>query len=226
MALPKNWEAIAAYLMAHGYTPIATAGILGNIEQESGGDPEAVGTGGGGLIGFTPLPAGYVTGNAQRDLQTQLAGLIRYNNAQGQLLIAQLNRSRTAEQAALLYQNNFERPLPGPTENTANRVNSAKEVYGKLAGSQGVNPLNLSNDVYNLLTGGWQFSAPTTQDLAKGSGAVAKGLDFNLANIGKYILAAGLVGVGVYFLGRRENVIPAPSNVAKGAAKTAAVVAK
>ena len=47
----------------------AAAGIAGNIYQESKGNPESVGSGGGGLIGWTPLPSGFVTGNVQADLQ-------------------------------------------------------------------------------------------------------------------------------------------------------------
>ena len=35
--------------------------LLRRMQQESGGNPESVGDGGGGLIGWTPLPGGYVT---------------------------------------------------------------------------------------------------------------------------------------------------------------------
>jgi len=73
--LPENYGAIVSYLMAHGYTGLAAAGIAGNIYQESKGNPESVGSGGGGLIGFTPLPGGYVTGNVGADLLTQLAAV-------------------------------------------------------------------------------------------------------------------------------------------------------
>ncbi|HYK30287.1 MAG TPA: phage tail tip lysozyme, partial [Streptosporangiaceae bacterium] len=58
--LPANFGKIVAFLTAHGYTKMAAAGIAGNIYQESKGNPESVGTGGGGLIGWTPLPAGFV----------------------------------------------------------------------------------------------------------------------------------------------------------------------
>ena len=68
--------AIVSFLLAHGYSHNAAAGIAGNIYQESKGNPESVGMGGGGLIGWTPLPAGFVTGNASADLQTQLAALL------------------------------------------------------------------------------------------------------------------------------------------------------
>ena len=68
-----------SFLLAHGYSDNAAAGIAGNMYQESKGNPESEGMGGGGLIGFTPLPAGYVTGNPAADLQTQLAAVLTYN---------------------------------------------------------------------------------------------------------------------------------------------------
>jgi hypothetical protein len=65
--LPANYAAIVGFLTSHGYTGNAAAGIAGNIYQESGGNPESEGDGGGGLIGWTPLPGGYVTGNPAAD---------------------------------------------------------------------------------------------------------------------------------------------------------------
>ena len=55
--LPENVTAIVSFLLAHGYSDNAAAGIAGNMYQESKGNPESEGMGGGGLIGFTPLPA-------------------------------------------------------------------------------------------------------------------------------------------------------------------------
>ena len=89
--LPANYGPIVTYLMAHGYTGLAAAGIAGNIYQESKGNPESVGSGGGGLIGFTPLPSGYVTGNVSADLVTQLAAIVTYNQQWSQYIPA-LNR--------------------------------------------------------------------------------------------------------------------------------------
>lgn len=50
-----NYIVIARYLVAHGYSGAAAAGVVGDIAGESGGNPESVGSGGGGLIGWTPL---------------------------------------------------------------------------------------------------------------------------------------------------------------------------
>jgi hypothetical protein len=107
--LPANYAAIVDYLTAHGYSPLGAAGIAGNIYQESKGNPESVGTGGGGLIGWTPLPAGFVTGNATADLQTQLAALLTYNQQWSQF-IPTLNAATNPTEAADIYMNYFERP--------------------------------------------------------------------------------------------------------------------
>ena len=107
--LPENYGTIVTFLVANGYTPVAAAGITGNIYQESGGDPEAVGTGGGGLIGWTPLPAGFVTGNAQADLQTQLQAILTFNQQWAQY-IPLLNDTSSPAQAAYVYMTDFERP--------------------------------------------------------------------------------------------------------------------
>jgi len=97
------------FLTRHGYTKLAAAGMAGNMYQESKGNPESVGSGGGGLIGFTPLPPGYVTGNPVADLRTQLAAVLTYNQQWSQYIPA-LNAATSATQAADIYMNDFERP--------------------------------------------------------------------------------------------------------------------
>jgi Phage tail lysozyme len=125
--LPANYAAIVSFLTAHGYTGIAAAGIAGNIYQESGGNPESMGSGGGGLIGWTPLPAGMVTGNPAADLQTQLAAILTFNQQWAQYLPA-LNAAATPAQAADIYVTDFERagiPAFGNREASAAAVAAA-----------------------------------------------------------------------------------------------------
>jgi hypothetical protein len=113
--------------MAHGYTGLAAAGIAGNIYQESKGNPESVGSGGGGLIGFTPLPSGYVTGNVSADLVTQLAAIVTYNQQWSQYIPA-LNAASSASSAAYIYMSDFERPgipVAGTREAAATAVAAA-----------------------------------------------------------------------------------------------------
>jgi len=122
--LPENYATIVRFLMAHGYTPLAAAGIAGNIYQESKGNPESVGTGGGGLIGWTPLPGGFVTGNPAADLRTQLQAILVYNQQWAQYLPA-LNAAASPAQAADVYMTYFERPgIPA----AANREGAAAAV--------------------------------------------------------------------------------------------------
>ncbi len=122
--VPANYAAIVNFLTSHGYTGNAAAGIAGNIWQESGGNPESVGSGGGGLIGWTPLPGGYVTGNPSADLQTQLAAILTFNQIWSQYIPA-LNAASSPAAAAAIYVTDFERAgIPA----VANREAAAQAV--------------------------------------------------------------------------------------------------
>jgi hypothetical protein len=125
--LPDNVTAIVSFLLANGYSDNAAAGIAGNMYQESKGDPESEGMGGGGLIGFTPLPAGYVTGNPATDLQTQLNAVLTYNQGWASYLPA-LNAAASPADAASIYVTDFERagiPAASTREASADNVASA-----------------------------------------------------------------------------------------------------
>jgi hypothetical protein len=125
--LPDNVTAIVSFLLANGYSDNAAAGIAGNMYQESKGDPESEGMGGGGLIGFTPLPAGYVTGNPATDLQTQLSAVLTYNQGWAAYLPA-LNAAASPAAAADIYVTDFERagiPAASTREASAENVASA-----------------------------------------------------------------------------------------------------
>ena len=124
--LPDNVTAIVSFLLAHGYSDNAAAGIAGNMYQESKGDPESEGMGGGGLIGFTPLPAGYVTGNPSADLQTQLEAVLAYNQ-QWAGYLPELNSAASPADAASVYVTDFERAgIPAASTREA----SAEDVAG------------------------------------------------------------------------------------------------
>jgi hypothetical protein len=124
--LPLNVTAIVSFLLAHGYSHNAAAGIAGNIYQESKGDPEAVGMGGGGLIGWTPLRAGLITGNAAADLQTQLAAILVYNEGWSSYLPA-LNAAASPASAAYIYVTDFERAgIPAAATRETSAANVAR----------------------------------------------------------------------------------------------------
>jgi hypothetical protein len=125
--LPENVSAIVSFLLAHGYSDNAAAGIAGNIYQESKGNPESVGMGGGGLIGWTPLPSGFVTGDVAVDLQTQLAQILIYNEQWASYLPA-LNAAGSPADAASIYVTDFERagiPAASTREASADAVAAA-----------------------------------------------------------------------------------------------------
>ena len=125
--LPQNVTAIVGFLLAHGYSHNAAAGIAGNIYQESKGNPESVGMGGGGLIGWTPLRPGMVTGDPAADLRTQLAALLVYNEGWSSYLPA-LNAAASPASAAYIYVTDFERagiPAAATREASAAHVAAA-----------------------------------------------------------------------------------------------------
>ena len=122
--LPDNVTTIVSFLLANGYSDNAAAGIAGNMYQESQGNPESEGMGGGGLIGFSPLPAGYVTGDPAADLQTQLSAVLIYNQ-QWASYLPELNAAATPADAADIYVADFERAgIPA----ASNREASAEAV--------------------------------------------------------------------------------------------------
>jgi TP901 family phage tail tape measure protein len=107
-----NLVNVAKYMATHGYTPVAAAGIAAAVYGESGGNPEAAGTGGRGLIGWTPpgtLPNSAFTGNVVADFNNQLAAILRYNQIWRQF-IPLLNGAADPISAADIYSQYFERP--------------------------------------------------------------------------------------------------------------------
>lgn len=109
--------AVGQYMVEHGYTRAAAAGIASCVDGESAGNPESVGSGGGGLIGWTPINsaqpnANIITGNATQDMKTQLADILYYNSSEiGQSLVTQLNKINDPVAAADFFSENFEKPL-------------------------------------------------------------------------------------------------------------------
>lgn len=115
MPIPQNAKAIWTFLIAQGFSSNAAAGILGNIEQESGGDPASPS---GGLI--------QILGNAGGTLAQSLAATMQYIKANGS--VADINAHATTPAAAAIYfSDQYERP-DAALANNANRESSAQEV--------------------------------------------------------------------------------------------------
>jgi hypothetical protein len=133
-----NYElAVGEYLVENGYSKAGAAGVVGCIDGESGGDPESVGSGGGGLIGWTPISSAapnpnIITGNPATDMMTQLEDLLYYNSSEiGQSLVTQLNAITDPVQAADFYSQNFEKPAVLDSDV---RPSTAEQIYSELGG--------------------------------------------------------------------------------------------
>jgi hypothetical protein len=133
-----NYElAVAQYLVEHGYSKVGAAGVVGCIAGESAGNPESVGSGGGGLIGWTPISSAapnpnIITGNPAQDMMTQLADLLYYNGTEiGQSYVSQLNSQANAVAAADFYSANFEKPAVTYSDV---RPSTADQIFTELGG--------------------------------------------------------------------------------------------
>jgi LysM repeat protein len=94
----QNLVSVAEFLVAHGASKIAAAGVASNIAGESTGDPESVGSGGCGLIGWTPCSV-QVTGNPTADLAAQMQDLLAYITANGSIADLNANAGSVSEEA-------------------------------------------------------------------------------------------------------------------------------
>jgi Phage tail lysozyme len=131
-----NYElAVAHYLVEHGYSKAGAAGVVGCIAGESAGNPESVGSGGGGLIGWTPLSSAapnpnIITGNPAADMMTQLSDLLYYDSSEiGQSLVNQLNAISDPVSAADFFSANFEKPAVTYSDV---RPSTAQQIYSEL----------------------------------------------------------------------------------------------
>ena len=133
----NNLLAIGQYLVDNGYSKAAAAGVASCVDGESAGNPESVGSGGGGLIGWTPLGsaapnANIVTGNASADMLAQLADILYYNSHEiGASQVAGLNSQTDPVAAADFYSQNFEKPAVTDSDVVPS---VAEKVYSELGG--------------------------------------------------------------------------------------------
>jgi cell wall-associated NlpC family hydrolase len=137
-----NLMEIGKYLMSQGASAAAAAGIASVVYGESAGNPESVGSGGYGLIGWTGnsigLPAGYhgPTGNASKDLAIQMAGLVGYGKANGPW--GSLIKMTDPVAAGDMWSSVFERPAVHLSDT---RPSLATQLYASLRGFKGMGPV-------------------------------------------------------------------------------------
>jgi Phage tail lysozyme len=206
----NNLVVLAEYLMAHGYSPEGAAGVAGAAAGESGGDPESVGTGGAGLIGWTPPSKAspyqpIVTGDAQTDFDYQLADVAQYNDDQGASNLQTLNAQTDPVKAADYYSQVFERPKITDSDV---RPSVANYVYDKISGLPTTGTLTPTDKNTGSDSGG--TPAQTTSILNPVSDVLSalggKSFRNDLMRFGLIVFGGALVLVGVFMLVGKQTI--------------------
>lgn len=153
--VPANAQQIWDYLIGQGFTNNAAAGILGNIEQESGGDPTAgVWPNNYGVIQWTPAGNYF---SSPPSLAQQLPAIMSYINANGS--VADINaHASSASEAALYFSEHYERPNAAEANNenrqeSADLTLQAAQQGWKMSTGQPVNNPNPTPTANAELTG-------------------------------------------------------------------------
>ena len=199
MAVPQNAQAIYTYLTGKGFSANAAAGILGNIEQESGGNPTA---------GSDPPGAGLIQilGDPGGSLSSELDKTMAYILANGSVADINANASSPAA-AALYFSTKYERPNPADANN-ANRQQSAQDVaaaassgnWSTAASSTSGSGSNGSSATLDSITGSVSGIVTDFDDIAK--------VFVNLTQpsfwlrIGMFIVGTGLLVIAVFMLAK------------------------
>jgi hypothetical protein len=209
MAVPQNAQAIYTYLTGKGFSANAAAGILGNIEQESGGNPTA---------GSDPPGAGLIQilGDPGGSLSSELDKTMAYILANGSVADINANASSPAA-AALYFSTKYERPNPADANN-ANRQQSAQDVaaaassgnWSTAASSTSGSGSNGSSATLDSITGSVSGIVTDFDDIAK--------VFVNLTQpsfwlrIGMFFAGVGLLGLAVWIMMGRPtpNIVPVP----------------
>lgn len=109
----QNGTTIYKYLRQNGYTPMQAAGAIASIWGESEWNPESQGSGGRGLISWTPsstLPDSAFTGNASADMSSQLPLILSFVSKNGdQGAVAMMAGAATVSDAAQIWGQKVER---------------------------------------------------------------------------------------------------------------------
>lgn len=197
----SNGTAIYKYLLANlfGGNAVAAAGAIASIWGESGWNPESVGTGGFGLIGWTGntlgLPAGYhgPTGNATKDLDIQIPAIVGFVHASGdQGTINEMMKAGSVLDAANEWGHGVERF--GINDVHSAGVSAATEIMNSV--SKGTTPAK-------------ELAAEKKLGFSKGGIA---GRAFNLGGvIPEKVLGRGVSTGMPYAFGAGERVTPPAS---------------
>ena len=134
-------QTIWNFFTSRGLSPSATAGVMGNLQQESGLNPSEHGGylsqwGGSRLTSLDNYASSQ--GTSPSNLQTQLQFMWGEMQSGNYINVNQLN-TYDAEQAALYFSNNYEKPAAWAANNTG-REQYAQSFYNEFAGGSGSGP--------------------------------------------------------------------------------------
>lgn len=217
----NNLVTTAEYLMAHGYTAEAASGIAADMAGESSGSPEAVGSGGAGLIGWTPPSKAapnqpITTGNWQADFNAQLPDVLYYNNQQGSAALQSLNAEPDPVSAADYYSSEFERPL---VLHSDVRPDVARYVYNSVRGLPTKGILGQGSTPNDKNTNPQQATLTSFNPLNPLSwfSAFSASSDY-LQRFGLIIFGGAIVLIGIWLLAGKQTIKIATTAVAPEAA--------
>lgn len=140
--LSGNEQRIMDYFMGKGLTRAQAAGIVGNIHQESGGDPNRRQMGGGPGYGLAQWEGSRKRDLAQfareqgrpiSDLRTQLDFMYKELTSTESRAFRALETATTSAQAADIFQRQYERAA---RPNTNNRIAHANRVFRSYGDNQ------------------------------------------------------------------------------------------
>lgn len=197
---------IMGFFMAKGLTAAQAAGIVGNIEQESGTNPRAAG---GGLFQGIGSRAGLGKGSVKQQIEAA------WNELQGSErgTLSLLRKARSPEEAARIFSEHFERP---GTPMLANRERYAAEAFRRHPQHAAAAPAE--ERVYHPASGGAPHGAAQVRSLVEqyvdpfagatgvSRGRTDQGVDFGFGG------SLGAIGPGVVekvanFQGFGETVV-------------------
>ncbi|HEX4399683.1 MAG TPA: phage tail tip lysozyme [Trebonia sp.] len=142
----QNLETIARYMAGHGWSLPGAAGVAGNVWRESLGDPLSYGSGGRGLIGWTPpntLPnSAFIAGNPSASLSRQLPLVNSFFRGNMGRYWSLANAQSDAGRAALVIMNMGERPAGSSQSNP---------FYGGSGTSAGSSRAAMARNIFELL---------------------------------------------------------------------------